>query len=188
MQTLKVMNSSIVLQRVYDLKIHLVLGMVLLTAIAAHIVIPAGSVPFTLQTLVVLLSGALLGSKKGFYTQLTYLALGAAGLPVFAPSADMTVGFMSVIGPTGGYLLAFPIAAFVVGKIAESGKSYATMMLAFLTGELIILTLGVMYLNTFYVKNFAQSAFIGAGVFVYWTIVKVFLGAGFAHQFLRRKK
>lgn len=188
MQSSKVVSANNMLQRVYELKVHLALGMVLLTAIAAHITIPSGSVPFTLQTLAVIMSGALLGSKKGFYTQLTYISLGAAGLPVFAPSSDMTVGLMSVIGPTGGYLLAFPLAAFVAGKIAESGKSYFSLFLAFAAGELIILTLGVLYLNTFYIKNFAQSAFIGAGVFAVWTVVKVFLGAGIVHQLHRMKK
>lgn len=168
------------------MKIHLVFGMVMLTAIAAKITIPA-AVPFTLQTSAVLLSGALLGARKGLYTQLTYLALGAFGLPVFAPAADATFGLMSIIGPTGGYLMAFPLAAYVTGKLIESNKSYFTALLAFAIGELLILTCGVFYLN-FFVKNFAQSAFIGAGIFAYWTVLKVVVGAGFVHQLQRIKK
>ena len=67
--------------------------------------------------MIVLLAGAFLGAKNGAYSQLLYIFLGAIGLPVFAQTADGTMGFARLIGPTGGYLLAFPIAAYLVGVL-----------------------------------------------------------------------
>ena len=84
----------------------------ILTAVAAQITIPVEPVPFTLQTLMVLLSGAFLGAKNGAYSQVVYLGLGVLGFPVFAQMPDMTIGFARLFGPTGGYLLSFPVAAF----------------------------------------------------------------------------
>src|SRR5207237_374904 len=76
-------------------------------------------VPITGQTFVVLLTGALLGSWRSFGAMLIYLAEGLAGLPVFAPGALAHAGLGPFLGPTGGYLVAFPLAALVVGFLAE---------------------------------------------------------------------
>src|SRR3989339_1178484 len=85
-----------------------------LTAAVSPIKIPLGftPVPITLQTLMVLLSGAMLGARYGALSQFLYLVLGAAGLPVFAGGSG---GIASLFGPTGGYLFSYPIAAFIVG-------------------------------------------------------------------------
>jgi biotin transporter BioY len=84
-----------------------VLSFSILTAISAQISIPIKPVPFTLQTMIVLLAGAFLGAKNGAYSQLIYICLGAIGLPVFAQTADGTMGLARLIGPTGGYLTSF---------------------------------------------------------------------------------
>src|SRR5213076_1029493 len=93
-----------------------------LVAIAAQIAIPLPGtpVPMTLQPLAVLLVGALLGPSLGAGSMILYLALGAAGLPVFTPYG--LPGLARLVGPTGGYLLAYPVAAFAVGKIAGDGR------------------------------------------------------------------
>lgn len=85
-----------------------------LTAVCAQITIPVffSSVPFTLQVFAVLASGAVLGARRGFLSQLVYLLLGAAGVPVFARFHG---GAQVLVGPTAGYLWAFPIAAFAAG-------------------------------------------------------------------------
>src|SRR3989338_884787 len=90
-----------------------------LTAVAAQVKIPLSftPVPITLQTLMVLLSGAMLGARYGALSQFIYLVLGAAGLPVFAGGSG---GIASLFGPTGGYLFSYPIAAFIVGYMTES--------------------------------------------------------------------
>lgn len=97
-----------------------VLAFALLTAFSAHasVPLPGTPVPVSLQTLVVLMSGLLLGPALGASAQMLYLAAGAAGLPVFA----MGVGLPYLFGPTGGYLLAFPAAAAIAGAVA----TYAT--------------------------------------------------------------
>ncbi|MGL5329404.1 MAG: biotin transporter BioY [Peptostreptococcaceae bacterium] len=88
-----------------------------ITSILAQISIPfPGGVPLTMQTLAVLLTGVILGSKKGFISQCIYILLGTIGMPVFA---NFSGGIQSIIGPTGGFILSFPIMAFIIGFICE---------------------------------------------------------------------
>src|SRR5687768_13758188 len=100
----------------YD--ILLILGGSLLLALSAQIVVQKVPVPITGQTFAVLLVGALLGSRRGGLSLLTYLLEGAAGLPFFAGG---TGGIAKLTGPTGGYLIGFMVAAFAVGLLAERG-------------------------------------------------------------------
>jgi len=111
--------------------------------------IPGPTVPVTLQTLGVLLAGATLGSRRGALAMLTYLAEGAAGMPVFAGG---TGGFIHLIGPTAGYLWSYPIAAFVTGWLCEKGldRSFKTSVLAMLPGTFIIYLFGVTWLAYFF--------------------------------------
>lgn len=104
-----------------------ILSFTILTIISAQVSIPVKPVPFTLQTMIVLLAGAFLGAKNGAYSQIIYIFLGAIGLPVFAQTADGTIGFARLIGPTGGYLLAFPIAAYLVGYMTGKNQKYLTI-------------------------------------------------------------
>ncbi|MCA1648740.1 MAG: biotin transporter BioY, partial [Acidobacteria bacterium] len=90
-----------------------VLLITVLTATAAQISVPLPftPVPFTLQPMVVLLGGAALGSRLGMASQVLYLLAGVAGLPVFAASPILPQGVLRLLGPTGGYLLSYPLAA-----------------------------------------------------------------------------
>ncbi len=87
----------------------------LATALGAHVAVPLTPVPVTLQTLFVILAGAMLGPSLGAASQMAYLAMGVAGMPVFAGG----FGLAYLAGPTGGYLLAFPATAFVAGIVAR---------------------------------------------------------------------
>jgi biotin transport system substrate-specific component len=114
-----------------------------LVAIAAQIAIPLPGtpVPMTLQPLAVLLVGAWLGARLGAGSLILYLALGAAGLPVFTPYG--LPGIARLLGPTGGYLLAYPIAAFAVGRLVDAtdpGRTpgVARLTLAVFTGLVLI--------------------------------------------------
>jgi biotin transport system substrate-specific component len=91
-----------------------------LVALAAQVAVPLPGtpVPMTLQPLAVLLVGGLLGARLGAASLVLYLAMGATGLPVFTPTVPL-VGIARLMGPTGGYLLAYPLAAYAVGAIAE---------------------------------------------------------------------
>jgi len=94
-----------------------------LTAVAAQISVPLPftPVPLTFQPMVVLVGAAALGSRLGMASQVLYLALGIAGLPLFAASPALPQGAARLLGPTGGYLMSFPLAAFVAGFLAERG-------------------------------------------------------------------
>src|SRR5213083_3527937 len=100
-----------------------VLGAVLV-ALAAQVSVPlpVTPVPMTLQPLAVLLVGGLLGARLGAASMVLYLALGIAGLPVFTPTVPL-LGIARLLGPTGGYLLAYPVAAYVVGAIIPPLRS-----------------------------------------------------------------
>ena len=124
-----------------------------LTAIAAQVSIhlPFTPVPLTLQPMVVLLGGAALGSRLGAASQMLYLVAGIAGLPVFAASAVLPPGPLRLLGPTGGYLMSYPLAAFVTGWLAERGfdRRYVTSVLAMAAGLAVIFACGVAWLASF---------------------------------------
>jgi biotin transport system substrate-specific component len=121
--------------------VALVFAFSLLTALAAQIVIPIGPVPVTGQTFAVLLTGALLGSRLGAMAMIVYLMEGVIGLPFFYGG---TGGISHIIGPTGGYLIAFPAAAFITGAFAENGwdKRFFTAVAAMTVGSSVILLAG----------------------------------------------
>ena len=118
-------------------------GTVLL-AISAKVQIPFWPVPMTMQTFVVLVLGIVYGSRLGLITGILYLAEGAVGLPVFAKGA----GLAYLLGPTGGYLVGFALAMYVVGLLAERqlARTYIQVILVMLVGEAIIFVLGVGWL------------------------------------------
>jgi biotin transport system substrate-specific component len=127
--------------------------------------------------MVVLLAGALLGAKKGAYSQLIYLALGAIGLPIFAHTPDAGIGFARLFGPTGGYLLAFPIAAYLVGYLVQKNKSYFGVVLSMFAANIFIIIAGTLFLYLFYLQNFSDAITAGAAIFTVWMVIKVFAAA-----------
>ena len=135
------------------IKVAAVLLVTALTALAAQISVPLPftPVPFTLQPMVVLLGGAALGPRLGMASQVLYLALGIAGFPVFAASAVLPQGPLRLLGPTGGYLMSYPFAAFVAGALAERGfdRRYITSVIAMAAGLAVVFTFGVLWLAWF---------------------------------------
>ena len=109
-----------------------------LVAVAAQVSIPlpATPVPLTLQPLAVLLVGAVLGPALGATSLILYLGLGALGLPVFTPYG--LPGVARLLGPTGGYLLAYPVAAFAVGRLGGDGKRWGRLALGLVAGLALI--------------------------------------------------
>jgi biotin transport system substrate-specific component len=132
------------------LKVAAVLFVTTLTALAAQISVPLPFtvVPFTLQPMIVLLGGAALGSRLGLSSQVLYLSLGLAGLPVFAASPVLPQGALRLIGPTGGFLMAYPLAAWLTGRLAERrfDREYLTSLGAMAAGLAVIFTGGVCWL------------------------------------------
>lgn len=121
--------------------VSIVVAFSLLVALSAQIVIPIGPVPITGQTFAVLLTGALLGSRMGAMAMIVYLVEGAAGLPFFYGGHG---GLAHLLGPTGGYLVAFPAAAFITGAFAEHGwdRRFFSSVIAMAVGSLVILIAG----------------------------------------------
>jgi len=151
-----------------------------LTATAAQVSVPVPltDVPFALTPLMVILSGAALGSRLGLAAQLVYLAAGAAGLPVFVPSPTLAPGAMRLLGGTGGYLLAYPIAAFVTGWLAERGwdRRYLTSLVAMLAGLIVIHAGGVAW-RTVLLGSFDLALVTGVVPFVVPDLLKAALAA-----------
>lgn len=121
---------------------------VFFTAVFAQlkVYLPFTPVPITGQTFAVLLVSATLGAKRGAASMLLYLALGAAGLPLFAGGAS---GLAYISGSTLGYLVGFVLAAFIVGRLAEKGleRNWTTSLIPFLIGSLIIYGCGAGWLS-----------------------------------------
>lgn len=140
------------------------------TFLGAQVAVPTQPVPFTLQTMIVLLSGAFLGSRNGALSQIAYVLGGSLGLPIFS---GFTFGFARLFGPTGGYLLAFPVAAFIVGLIIEKKNNALTISLSMILGSLVMLLSGASYLALFLNGDFSQALFTGAFIFSVWDVIKI---------------
>ena len=115
---------------------------VVFTAFSAQFTLPLPftDVPFSLVPMAVLMTGAALGSRLGALTQALYLLAGVAGLQVFAPDPRLPPGALRLIGPTGGYLLAYPLAAFLSGWLSERGwdRRYLSSLAALAIGLAVI--------------------------------------------------
>jgi len=147
----------------------------LLIAVAAQINVPMQPVPMTLQTLAVLAVGAAFGWRLGAATVALYVLEGAVGLPVFA---EMKAGLAVLVGPTGGYLLGFILAAAVVGYLAERGfdRSAPKMMLAMLIGAAVLYVPGLVWLSGF-VGGMEGAVTFGLAPFWIGDIVKAAVAA-----------
>jgi biotin transport system substrate-specific component len=152
----------------------IVLGGVLLLGLTAQLRIRLEPVPVTGQTFGVLLLGALLGSRRGALTVAGYLAAGVAGLPVFAGGA---AGPARLFGPTGGYLIGFVAAAWVVGWLSEKGwdRRLTTAAGAMLVGTLAIYLFGLPWLATF--VGWRQVISAGLAPFIVGDLLKLALAA-----------
>ncbi|HKZ80950.1 MAG TPA: biotin transporter BioY [Pyrinomonadaceae bacterium] len=156
--------------------VSLVFFFSLLMALAAQIIFPIGPVPVTAQTLVVLLTGALLGSRLGAAAMIVYLVEGASGLPFFAGG---TGGIGHLLGPTGGYLVAFPAAAFITGAFAENGwdKRFLTAVAAMAVGSVVIMLSGWIWLAISTNTSAAIAFQLGVGPFIIGDLIKILLAA-----------
>ena len=166
-------------------QVALVVGASLVVALCARITIPLmplTPVPLTVQNLGVLLVGLLLGSRRGFAAMVLYLAEGAVGLPVFSPSALGLTGIAQLLGPTGGFLLAYPFVAFLAGYFFERGtKSFMRAALAGLMAELLLFAGGLTGLYL-YTHSLARAAYMGLYWFVTAEVIKVMFAAAIAKR------
>lgn len=150
---------------------------VILTSLGAFVRIPLpfSPVPITLQTLFVLLSGALLGSNLGAISQLSYLLLGISGLPIFTGAGS---GLFYLFGPTGGYLLGFVLATVLVGRFIKYSQDnlFSTFIILCL-GDLVILCCGIIWLRIIFRYSLAKLLFIGFIPFIPGDLLKVWVAS-----------
>jgi biotin transport system substrate-specific component len=157
-------------------QVGLVIGFSLLTALAAQVVIPIGPIPLTGQTFVVLLTGALLGSRLGAMAMIAYLVEGASGLPFFQSGH---FGLLYMMGPTGGYLIAFPAAAYVTGAFAEHGwdRRFLTAAAAMAIGSAIIMLSGWAWFSVIMRTSPMLTLYATVIKFIPGDIIKITLAA-----------
>ena len=147
----------------------------LVVAVAAQVSVPMQPVPLTLQTLAVLAIGAAYGARLGAATLALYVLEGAVGLPVFA---EMKSGLATIMGPTGGYLLGFILAATLVGWLAERGfdRSVPKMLIAMLAGAAVLYVPGLIWLNGF-VGSVEKTLALGFLPFLLGDLIKAAVAA-----------
>lgn len=166
----------------------IVVGASLFVALCARITVPLLStpVPLTLQNFGMLAVALLLGSRRGFLALALYLAEGAAGLPVFSPSLQLGVGVARVLGPTGGFLMVYPVVAFVAGWIYERGaRGFVWAATAALAGEVVLFAGGLSWLYVL-THSLAQAVKWGLSWFVFAELIKIMLAAAAASQWNQR--
>jgi biotin transport system substrate-specific component len=154
----------------------MVLGSLILW-ISAKVQVPFYPVPQTLQTLAVLSLGAAFGWRLGVATVLLYLAEGALGLPVFSGTPERGVGIAYMMGPTGGYLLGFVLAAGVAGWFAEKGfdRTFPRMFIAMLVATIVVHVPGALWLGQF--TGYDKALELGLLPFVWGDLIKAALAA-----------
>ena len=157
-----------------------------LTAIGAfiHVPLPFSLVPITLQTLFTYMAGALLGGYLGALSQLIYVLIGVAGLPIFAGgNASLSV----LVGPTGGYLVGFIAGSFVIGKMTEAKKNNSLLWLltCMIVGTTIIYALGVIQLMNWMKIDLDKAVIVGVAPFVAGDVLKMSMAAYAAHRIKR---
>lgn len=159
-------------------QVALVVAGSLLLTLSAKFQVPFYPVPMTLQPLVVLMLGVVLGAKLGGAAVLFYLLQGAMGFPVFAGTPEKGLGLMYMTGPTGGYLVGFLVAAYVTGVLAERGldRSRVGTLVAMVAGMGVIYALGLLWLGVFVGYN--QTLLnVGLYPFVLGDAVKIALAS-----------
>lgn len=170
--------------------VNRIVGMVIFIILMAlgafvRVYLPFTPVPFTLQTLFALLSGAFLGSIWGVGSMGLYLFMGACGFPIFAGAS---CGLLYILGPTGGYLIGFMVAAWIVGNIIGPGSNLSWLKiiagLSLATSSIFIL--GITQLILWGKCNLTQALFMGFFPFVPGSIVKILLAAAIIKRFKRR--
>lgn len=171
-----ILNKEIIVDKTLCRMIGVAIFVILMSLGAfVRIPLPFTPVPITLQTLFVLLSGAMLGSNLGMLSQLSYLLLGILGLPIFAGAGS---GLFYLFGPTGGYLVGFVLAALYVGKFIKFCQNNLFSILGILfLGDLIILVSGTVWLKFILRYPLPKLLFIGFLPFLPGDLFKVFVAS-----------
>lgn len=155
-------------------------------ASSALFTIPIGPVPITLQTFIVLLAGAILGPTYGAASMVLYMLMGVIGLPVFSKGQ---AGLGVLLGPTGGYIIGFVVAAYFVGYVVSKvEKRFIKLLPAMLGGIIIIYLFGVVQLMQVTKMTIIQAVFAGVVPFIVFDIVKAVVASEIAHRLVKSEQ
>jgi biotin transport system substrate-specific component len=160
----------------------------LFVAVCARVTVPLPftPVPLTLQNFAVIAVGLVLGSRRGFAALALYLIEGASGMPVFSPSITGG-GIAQLLGPTGGFLMAYPVVAFIAGWIYEkSSRSFAWAALASVTAEIVLFAGGLSWLAVL-THSISLAIRYGLYWFVFAEVIKVLMASGVASSWNTRR-
>ncbi len=160
----------------------IVIGASAVIAVCARLVLPLPftPVPLTLANFGVLLVGLALGSKRGFAAAALYLGWGAMGLPVFSPAG--VGGIAQLLGPTGGYLMAYPVVAFIAGWISERGvTSFSRNIMAGVVAEVVLFGAGIAWLAVM-TQSWQRALAFGLLPFFFAEVMKVMVAAALARR------
>jgi len=169
-------------------QVAIIIGASLFVAICARVTVPLPftPVPLTLQNFGVLLVGLMLGSRRGFMALALYLAEGLAGMPVFSPTGPG--GIAQLLGPTGGFLLAYPFVAGIAGWVFETGKkTFGRAFTASFLAEIYLFVGGLSWLAIL-THSFAQALRFGLYWFVFAEVIKIMSTAALASGWQRFHK
>jgi biotin transport system substrate-specific component len=164
----------------------IVIGASLVVALCARVTVPLPftPVPLTLQNFGVVLVGLLLGSRRGFAALAVYLMEGAAGLPVFSPLGPG--GIAQIHGPTGGFLMAYPLVAFTAGWIYEhTSRRFGWAVLSGFVAECVLFAGGLGWL-AYWTHSVSLAFRYGLYWFVFAEVIKILLAAGFAGRWNKK--
>lgn len=161
-----------------------VFGFAAALAAASQIAVPLPGtpVPVTLQPMLVVLAGLMLGPRLGLASVLVFLTAGAAGLPVFTPGG--APGILRFVGPTGGFLIAYPVAAVIAGYVSAHRPTLTGRWAAAMLGMLVIFTGGLAQLSV-YLGGVSQAVVAGVTPFVLLDVVKALVAALIARPRVR---
>jgi biotin transport system substrate-specific component len=166
-------------------QVAIVIAASLFVALCARVTVPLPftPVPLTLQNFGVLAVGLLLGSRRGFAALTLYLVEGAFGLPVFSLGS----GIGHLFGPTGGFLVAYPVVAFVAGYLYErSSGRFAWAVLSSMVAELALFAGGLSWLAV-YTHSVSMAIKLGLYWFIFAEVIKVLMAAGVATRWHQRR-
>lgn len=175
-------------RREWAKQVVIVITASLFVAVCARVTVPLPftPVPLTLQNFAVIAVGLMLGSRRGFAALALYLIEGASGMPVFSPSLTGG-GVAQLLGPTGGFLMAYPVVAFVAGWIYEkSSRSFAWAALSSVAAEVVLFAGGLSWLAVL-THSISLAIRYGLYWFVFAEVVKVLMASGLASSWNRRR-
>jgi biotin transport system substrate-specific component len=177
MENLRVQSRALLVSR----QVAITIAASLVIAVCARISLPLPftPVPLTLANFAVLAVGLLLGSRRGFVAAALYLSYGAAGMPVFSPAGPG--GMAHLLGPTGGYLISYPLVAFAAGFIGSRlSRRFLASAVAAASADILLFAFGVSWIVALTRVSLLQAAAVGMYPFVFAEVIKVMAAAAIA--------